>query len=80
VFYLTSEDVIDLYIHNVGPRDALTRPDLLDSAVALPQATMFGDELYPHIFQKAAALLRSIAQNQALMETSESLGSRHESF
>jgi death on curing protein len=68
VFYLTSEDVIDLYIHNVGPRDALTRPDLLDSAVALPQATMFGDELYPHIFQKAAALLRSIAQNQAFLD------------
>ncbi len=25
---------------------------------------MFGAELYPHLFPKAAALLRSIAQNQ----------------
>src|SRR6266700_3965012 len=34
----------------------------------LPQATMFGEELYPHLFTKAAALLRSIAQNQAFID------------
>lgn len=29
---------------------------------------MFGTELYPHLFQKAAALLRSIAQNQPFLD------------
>ena len=68
MFYLTTEDVLELYSLHVGPADALNRPDLLDSAVALLQATMFGEELYPHIFTKAAALLRSVAQNQAFID------------
>lgn len=68
MFYLNTEDVLELYSLHVGPSEALNRPDLLESAVALPQATMFGEELYPHLFTKAAALLRSIAQNQAFID------------
>jgi death-on-curing protein len=68
VFYLTFDDVLELYVEHVGPRQALNRPDLLESAVALPQATMFGEELYPHVFTKAAAMLRSIAQNQSFID------------
>jgi death-on-curing protein len=68
VFYLNIEDVLELYSLHVGSAQALNRPDLLESAVALPQATMFGEELYPHLFTKAAALLRSIAQNQAFID------------
>lgn len=68
MFYLTTEDVLELYSLHIGPAEALNRPDLLESAVALPQATMFGEELYPHLFTKAAALLRSIAQNQSFID------------
>ncbi|HEV3157540.1 MAG TPA: type II toxin-antitoxin system death-on-curing family toxin [Candidatus Baltobacteraceae bacterium] len=68
MFYLNIEDVLELYSLHVGSAQALNRPDLLESAVALPQATMFGEELYPHLFTKAAALLRSIAQNQAFID------------
>jgi death-on-curing protein len=66
--YLSTADVLDLFELHIGPRSALSRPELLESAVALPQATMFGEDLYPHIFQKAAALLRSIAQNQSFVD------------
>lgn len=62
MFYLTVEDVIALYAAHVGPAAALNRPDLLESAVAAPQASMFGEDLYPHVYLKAAALLRSIAR------------------
>ena len=66
--YPSVDDVVELFAAHVGQRDALTRPDLLDSAVAAPQQTMFGEDLYPHIYLKAAALLRSIAQNQAFAD------------
>jgi len=66
--YLSTADVLELFELHIGPRSALSRPELLESAVALPQATMFGEDLYPHIFQKAAALLRSIAQNQSFVD------------
>jgi death on curing protein len=60
--------VLELYAEHVGSRRQLVRPELLESAVAFAQATMFGAELYPHLFQKAAALLRSIAQNQPFLD------------
>jgi death-on-curing protein len=68
VFFLDVDDVLELYAEHVGSRRQLVRPELLESAVALPQATMFGAKLYPHLFQKAAALLRSIAQNQPFLD------------
>jgi death on curing protein len=68
VFFLDVDDVLELYSEHVGSRRQLVRPELLESAVALPQATMFGAELYPHLFQKAAALLRSVAQNQPFLD------------
>lgn len=68
MFFLDVDDVLELYAEHVGSRRQLVRPELLESAVALPQATMFGTELYPHLFQKAAALLRSIAQNQPFLD------------
>lgn len=52
MFYLSADDVLELYAQHIGPREALTRADLLESAVMLPQATMFAQELYPHVFQK----------------------------
>lgn len=68
MFFLDVDDVLELYAEHIGPRPQLIRPELLESAAALPQATMFGAELYPHLFQKAAALLRSIAQNQPFLD------------
>jgi death on curing protein len=68
VFFLDVDDVLELYAEHVGSRRQLVRPELLESAVGLPRATMFGAELYPHLFQKAAALLRSITQNQPFLD------------
>jgi death-on-curing protein len=39
---------------------------LLDAAVARPQATVFGQDAYDGLFEKAAALFQSLARNHAL--------------
>ncbi|MET7574190.1 Fic family protein [Streptomyces sp. NPDC005492] len=41
---------------------------LLDSAVARPQASVFGQDAYPDVWQKAAALMESLARNRALVD------------
>lgn len=38
---------------------------LLESALARPQQSVFGEDAYPTIFLKAAALLESLSQNHA---------------
>ncbi|MFG2624878.1 type II toxin-antitoxin system death-on-curing family toxin [Streptomyces sp. NPDC048473] len=41
---------------------------LLDSALARPQASVFGQDAYPDVWQKAAALMESLARNPALVD------------
>lgn len=47
---------------------------LLGSAVARPQTSAFGDDAYPDIWTKAAALLQSIVTNHALIDGNKRLG------
>jgi death-on-curing protein len=46
---------------------------LLDSAAARPRSTSFGQDAYPTMQLKAAALLHSIARNQALVDGNKRL-------
>jgi death-on-curing protein len=46
---------------------------LLDSALARPRSTAFGEETYPSIHGKAAALLHSLARNHALVDGNKRL-------
>ena len=47
---------------------------LLESALARPQATAFGEHAYQGLDEKAAALLHSLARNHALVDGNERLG------
>ncbi len=47
-----------------GIRDA----GLIESACGRPQATAFGEDAYPSIWEKAAALLQSLARNHAFVD------------
>lgn len=47
---------------------------LLGSAVSRPQTTAFGDDAYPDIWTKAAALPQSIVTNHALVDGNKRLG------
>ncbi len=70
--YLTLEDVLSLIEDlGVGPiRDI----GLLDSAVHRPQVSVFGDDAYPGIDAKAAALLESLVRNHALVDGNRRIG------
>lgn len=41
---------------------------LLESALARPRASAFGQDAYPDIWQKAAALIESLARNRAFVD------------
>jgi death-on-curing protein len=46
---------------------------LLESAAARPRSTAFGEDAYPSVHDKAAALLHSIARNHPLVDGNERL-------
>jgi death-on-curing protein len=66
VEYLDLEDVLGLVrALGVGPvRDV----GLLDSSVARPCSSTFGEDAYPSVSLKAAALLHSLTNNHALVD------------
>ena len=47
---------------------------LLESALARPQATVFGEDAYPSVWEKAAALLLSLVGNHALVDGNKRVG------
>ncbi|MGP8063002.1 MAG: type II toxin-antitoxin system death-on-curing family toxin [Acidimicrobiales bacterium] len=69
--YLDLEDILHLVrLLGIGPvRDV----GLLDSAVARPRSSAFGEDAYPSISLKAAALLHSITNNHALVDGNKRL-------
>jgi death-on-curing protein len=71
VEYLDFEDLLELVrTLGVGPvRDV----GLLDSAAARPRSSAFGEDAYPSLQLKAAALLHSVARNHALVDGNKRL-------
>jgi death-on-curing protein len=47
---------------------------LLDSALHRPRAAMFGQEAYPTLHEKAAALLESLVRNHPMVDGNKRLG------
>ncbi|WP_416564550.1 type II toxin-antitoxin system death-on-curing family toxin [Nocardia testacea] len=72
IYYLTTADlraIADAVVGGYIIRD----PGLLESATARPQATVFGADAYPALWDKAAALLHSIAKNHPLIDGNKRL-------
>ncbi len=71
VAYLELEDLLGLVrLLGAGPvRDV----GLLDSAVARPRSSAFGEDAYPTLALKAAAILHSVAGNHALVDGNKRL-------
>jgi death-on-curing protein len=70
--YLSYEDVVQVA---AGIMDHVVVSDagLLASAVLRPQVTVFGEDAYPTLADKAAALLHGIARNHALADGNKRL-------
>jgi len=72
VEYLHLEDLLqlaadlgDLVVRDLG---------LLEAAAQRPQTTLYGQEAYPGIPEKAAVLLESLARNHALVDGNKRIG------
>jgi death on curing protein len=72
--FLDLDDVIGLAVALLGDPAPIRDVGLLGSAVARPQTTAFGEDAYPDIWTKAAALLHSIVKNHALVDGNKRLG------
>lgn len=70
--YLTLDDALTLIDDlGVGPiRDI----GLLDSAFHRPRVAVFGEDAYPDLASKAAALLESLVRNHPLVDGNKRLG------
>ena len=72
--YLNLDDVMSLAERLLGAGYGVRDIGLLGSGVARPQTTVGGDDAYPDIWTKAAALLQSIVNNHALVDGNKRLG------
>ncbi|HET8618861.1 MAG TPA: Fic family protein [Acidimicrobiales bacterium] len=74
VEFLDLDDVIGMARRLLGDPPPIRDAGLLASAVARPQTTVGGDDAYPTIWRKAAALLQSVVGNHALVDGNKRLG------
>jgi death on curing protein len=69
VAYLSAEDILIIAGYACGDMTLVIRDlGLLESAAHRPTAAMYGQEAYPDLFEKAAALLQSLAINHPLLD------------
>jgi len=68
VIYLTLTDLLHVAERVLDGEPTVRDYGLLESALARPQATAFGQDAYATLDEKAAALLHSLARNHALID------------
>lgn len=71
--YLTLDDILRIADAAVGDAVIVRDIGLLQSALARPQASAFGQDAYPTLHEKAAALLHSLTANHALLDGNKRL-------
>ncbi len=75
--YLTLEQVLkmhDAFIEKFGGLQGIRDMNLLLSAIETPKAAMFGTDLYPTVYDKAAAYLYHIVQNHPFNDANKRTG------
>lgn len=75
--FLTLEEVLqmhDAFIDAFGGLKGVRDSNLLLSAIEIPKSTMFGNDLYPSIYDKAAAYLFHLVQNHPFNDANKRTG------
>jgi death-on-curing protein len=73
VIFLDLEDLLHVARRTLGAEPEVRDYGLLESALARPRASALGQEAYPAIHEKAAALLHSLARNHGLVDGNKRL-------
>lgn len=71
--YLDLDDLLQIARRAVGEDVKVGDYGLLESALARPRASVFGEDAYPDLHLKAAALMHSCARNDALIDGNKRL-------
>jgi death-on-curing protein len=72
--YLDLETLLAIAERATGATVLVADYGLLDSALGRPQSTVFGQDAYPTLHLKAAALLHSVVGNRGLVDGNKRLG------
>ena len=70
---VTIDDLIEVARRVVDGEVRLRDAGLLASAAARPKTTVFGQDAYPGIWEKAAALMESLGRNHCLVDGNKRL-------
>jgi death-on-curing protein len=73
VDYLSVTDLLEIAAGVITGDVAVRDRGLLASAAGRPQSTAFGEDAYPMVPEKAAALMHSLARNHALVDGNKRL-------
>ena len=73
MIYLTLPELLHVAARALGGEPDVRDYGLLESALARPRASVFGQDAYPDLHLKAAALLHSLARNHALIDGNKRL-------
>ena len=73
MIFLTLEDLYTMVERMFGTTRMVRDPGLLDASAYRPRAAMFGDDLYPTVHLKAAALMESLVCNHTLIDGNKRL-------
>jgi len=71
--YLDLDDLVEIARAAVGADVVVGDYGLLESALARPRASVFGQDAYPDLHLKSAALFHSLARNHALVDGNKRL-------
>ena len=71
--YLTTADLLAITAAALGPDTPIRDPGMIDAAAHRPRTTAFGEDAYPDLHTKAAAILHSILRNHPLVDGNKRL-------
>jgi death-on-curing protein len=74
VIYLDLDSLLHIAARTLGGEPVVRDYGLMESALARPRASAFGQDAYPDLHEKAAALLHSLVRNHALVDGNKRLG------
>jgi death-on-curing protein len=73
VIFLDLDALLHIAQRTLGTTPEVRDYGLLESALARPRASAFGEDAYAEIHDKAAALMHSLAKNRALVDGNKRL-------
>ncbi|GAA3340023.1 type II toxin-antitoxin system death-on-curing family toxin [Curtobacterium pusillum] len=74
MIHLTTDEALHVARRTLGDAFVLRDVGLLEAAVARAATSVGGQDAYPSVLEKAAALVHSVVRNHALVDGNERLG------